>query len=121
MESNYVQNKPGVIGAEQVVRDALSDAGWSEDEVDTIMSHLHRRYRYTPLPKKISPNRSFTTNRKKVGPVIVEHITELWGNPVMSLTDIASALSLTVSTTRRLATDLNLPRRKSGPKVLRNE
>lgn len=115
--NNLTVSADDLTTIESLVRGALGASGWAENDVDQIMSYLHRHYRRTPLPKRTSPKKSFTTNRKTIGPVVIERITVLWADPVMSLEDIASALSLSVSTTRRLASDLQLPKRKPGRKV----
>lgn len=115
--NNQTVTADDLAAIEALVRNALETCGWDNDEATQIMSYLHRHYRRTPLPKQSSPRKSFTTNRKTIGPVVLERMTALWADPVMSLEDIASALSLSVSTTRRLAVDLQLPKRKPGRKI----
>lgn len=103
---------------EHAIKDALSHSGWDDTAIQTAFDALHRQYRRTPLPKVETPKKSFTNNRKTLEPVVLEKMTILWQDPVMSLQDIARALNLSLSTTRRLALDMGLPRRMPGRKRL---
>jgi hypothetical protein len=99
-----------------VVIEALTRSGWTQEDIDAAVLSMCQPVKSVQTKRRTSPNTSFTSNRKNVDVTVIERFKLLWQQSTMSLDDIASAMQLSLATTRRMAKDLDLQRRKPGRK-----